>query len=363
MAHVLPWRGAVPAEMARLAAEALAAGRLVGLPTETAYALAASARHPDAVAALRRLAGVAEGEPLTVAVHGPEDLAAWVPHAGPLAGRLARRCWPGPVVLAFTGSAPDAIPEAVRGMVCPGGRLWLRSPGHAAFLLTLRLADGPVVAAAVPGAVAAESVSALGGEVEVVIDDGPARSDRPPTVVRVEGDHWEVLAEGVVPAEAVRQVGAVLIVFVCTGNTCRSPLAEALCKRLLADRLGCAVEELPRRGFVVLSAGVAVMMSQPAAEEAVRLAADHGVDLSGHESQLLGEELAAQADYLVAMTQNHLQMVVGSFPQLACRPRLLGSGGEDIADPIGGDRDVYEACARQIRAGLEAFLAEIPLGL
>jgi protein-tyrosine phosphatase len=349
MAQVLSWRTAVPAEVARAAAEALRQGQLVAFPTETLPALAAAARHADAVARLRRAARTPPEEPLAVALRGPADLTAWVSRPSALARRLARRCWPGPVVLAFPlaeATAPD-----LGETVCPGGQLWLRSPGHVAFLQALRLVDEPVVT----------GEAATLDDADLIIDDGPPRSDRPPSVVRVEGDRWELLREGVVSTDAVRRVSAVLIVFVCTGNTCRSPLAEAMCKRLLADRLGCAVEDLPGRGFVVLSAGVAVMMSQPAAEEAVRLAAAEGVDLTEHLSQPLGEDLAAQADYLLAMTQSHLQMVTAMFPDLACQPRLLGAGGADIGDPLGGDREVYEACAREIKGGLEAFLADIPL--
>ena len=67
----------------------------------------------------------------------------------------------------------------------------------------------------------------------------------------------------------LRQQSACLVVFVCTGNTCRSPLAEALCKKRLADALGCAMADLPGRGFFVCSAGLAAMMGGPAAAEAV----------------------------------------------------------------------------------------------
>ena len=68
----------------------------------------------------------------------------------------------------------------------------------------------------------------------------------------------------------------------CTGNTCRSPLAEALAKKVLADRLGCTADELPGRGFWVLSAGVSAYGGGPASEESVTVAAEFGADLSGH---------------------------------------------------------------------------------
>lgn len=150
------------------------------------------------------------------------------------------------------------------------------------------------------------------------------------------------------------------VLFVCTGNTCRSPLAEVLCKKLLAERLGCAVGELPQRGFLVLSAGVAAMMEGAAAEEAVAVAQAHGADLSGHRSRPLTADLVAQADYLVGMTAGHVQAVAQQFPRLGPRPRLLSPEGEDVPDPVGCDLAVYQECAGRLWDHLQRFVAELP---
>src|SRR5579859_6473201 len=125
------------------------------------------------------------------------------------------------------------------------------------------------------------------------------------------------------------------ILFVCTGNTCRSPLAQALCARLLADRLGCEPIDLPERGFHVQSAGLAAMMGAAATVEAVAVARELGADLTGHKSQPLTPELLARTDYLYVMTQAHLHILASLG--LSGRPilSLLSSQGEDIADPIG----------------------------
>src|SRR5262249_43476051 len=99
------------------------------------------------------------------------------------------------------------------------------------------------------------------------------------------------------------------ILFVCTGNTCRSPLAQAMCARLLADRLGCEPADLPARGFSVQSAGLAAMIGAEATAEAVAVAREMGADLSGHKSQPLTRELLAQTDLLFTMTQAHLHIL------------------------------------------------------
>jgi protein-tyrosine phosphatase len=191
-----------------------------------------------------------------------------------------------------------------------------------------------------------------------VLDDGPCPYPQGSTVVGVHADTWQVLRPGVVGADLIRQQTACLIVFVCTGNTCRSPLAEALCKKRLADRLGCPAEELPARGFRVHSAGLAAAAGGAAAAEAEEVARSYGGDLSGHHSRPLTPELAAQADYLVAMTRGHLRALADHYPRLGAAPRLLHPAG-DVADPIGHAQPVYEECGRQIWENLGPLVAEI----
>src|SRR5438045_4197974 len=99
---------------------------------------------------------------------------------------------------------------------------------------------------------AGQLVQPLGEQVAVVIADEPAAEPLAPTVVRVTDGGWTVTQAGSITHEMLQALMPTTIVFVCTGNTCRSPLAEALCKKMLADRLGCPVAELPARGFLVL---------------------------------------------------------------------------------------------------------------
>ncbi len=370
MPEVLDWRGASdPRPLVHRAARALAEGQVVAFPTDTVYALAASALIPDAVERLVRGARRPDDRPLTLAVSGAADALDWVPDMSLLGRRLARRCWPGPVTLVFGGGTAEGLvgrlAESVRRRVCPSDTLGLRAPAHQGILHALRLLPGPLVLAGArpegvaPAVSAADVVEALGDEVAVVIDDGPSPYGVPSTVVRVDGGSWSVLREGAVSAAAVGQQTTCLVVFVCTGNTCRSPLAEALFKKKLADRLGCTPDELAGRGFVVTSAGLAAMMGGPAADEAVEVARAFGADLAGHASRPLRPELAAQADFLVAMTRSHLAALAESFSGRNVRPRLLSAEGEDVADPIGRDQDVYRLCAEQIWAHLDRLAAEL----
>jgi protein-tyrosine phosphatase len=370
MPKVLTWQGhADQRPTIRQAVRALADGQLVAFPTETVYGIAASVLRPDAVERLALSKDRPDDKPLTLAISDAAEALDWVPGLSALGRRLTRRCWPGPVTLVSSEGVANGLvgrlSESVRHRVCPSGTVGLRTPAHAAILQVLRRLPGPLVLTSANRGGAAEAltadevVAAVGEHVALVIADGPSRYGRASTVVRVHASSWTVLREGVVPEATLRRLIGIVIVFVCTGNTCRSPLAEVLFKKLLAERLGCSPDELPQRGYVVLSAGLAAAKGGTAAPEAIEVARELGADLEMHSSRPLTPELATQADYLVAMTQGHLRLLTDQFPDLATRPRLLASEGQDVPDPIGYDQQTYRDCAQVIRAHLEKLLPEV----
>src|SRR5262249_54877138 len=133
----------------------------------------------------------------------------------------------------------------------------------------------------------------LGARVDLVLEGGTAYFDEPATRGLIDGDLWRREAPGVDDEPGARRPTACLSLFVCTGNTCRSPMAEALCKALLAERLGCPVDDLPQRGWWVMSAGVSAYAGDPSAPEAHRAVQAFGGDLSKHQSRPVRPELAA----------------------------------------------------------------------
>jgi protein-tyrosine phosphatase len=397
MTQVLDWqRGADSDKVIGCAVQALSAGKLVAFPTETVYGLAASAGIPEAVERLGREKGRPAGKPLALAIRSSTEAMDWVPEMSLLGRRLARRCWPGPVTLVFPAN-PDSgraggLSESVRQRVCPAGTLGLRVPAHEAILRALQQMPAPLVLTSAnrsgqPAATRAqEVVEAVGPDLAVIIDDGPSLYGQASTVVQVNGTSWRVLREGAYPEMAIERCAACQILFVCTGNTCRSPLAEGICKKLLADRLQSTVEQLPKRGFVVQSAGLTAVPGAKVTAEALAIAGEFGIDLSAHASRPLTETLVAQADYVLAMTRSHLLFlgaryagpvideggwgVVSNDPSSArqsplaaatfqCCPRLLSNQAEDVLDPIGGDLEVYRECARKLFHYVEEFLVEL----
>src|SRR5262249_19759664 len=138
---------------------------------------------------------------------------------------------------------------------------------------------------AVSAAEVLDAATEMTGEVDLVIDDGQCLFGQPSTVVQLVGNEWRILREGMLTKDMLNRQSACVIVFLCTGNTCRSPMAEALCKKMLAEKIGCSVAELPQKGYIVLSAGIAAVPDVAASAEAQELVKARGADLSSHLSQ------------------------------------------------------------------------------
>ncbi len=331
------------------AVDSLRGGGLVGMPTDTVYGVAANLDHPEA---MRRLQEFRQGGEALVTVHlgDRDDLRKIVP--GPLpaaAQRLIQKFWPGPLTLVFP--TPDGAGVAVR------------YPNHKVARELLKRAGVRVGAPAAgdpPAVTGDEARRALEGKVDVLVDAGPTKQHGPSTVVRLQGGRAEVLREGAIPRAVIDEVNVTTLLFVCTGNTCRSPMAEAIARKLLAERLKVPETELAERGYRVISAGTGAGYGAPATEEAEHAVRKFGADLTKHESRPVTISMVEEADKVWVMTARHKRSLLELMPDQAAKIELLDPRGHEVDDPIGGPPEVYRAAAQQIHDSLAQRLRELP---
>ncbi|HAY82337.1 MAG TPA: threonylcarbamoyl-AMP synthase [Planctomycetaceae bacterium] len=346
--------------------EAIAAGKVVAVPTETVYGLAANALNEEAVDRLLAAKGRPVGQPLALAVKSVDDALDYVPDMSVIGTRLARRCWPGPITLVFEDHHPDSLtqqlPETVKKAVIPSKTVGLRVPDHHLLQAILRLNAGPLVLTSAnksgePAAITADKVAEdLGDTIDLIVDDGPCRFAQASSVVQIHGQQVKLLREGVLTEEAIAKMSSFIVLIVCTGNTCRSPMAERLLAKRIADHLHCKPEDLADRGVMVMSAGIAAMPGGQPSQEAVQVLSDRGLNLQDHESQPLTDRLVRFADIILTMTHGHRTAIVGHWPEVEPRVKLLCQDASDVSDPIGGPVELYERCAQQIDQQLASWL-------
>jgi protein-tyrosine-phosphatase len=139
------------------------------------------------------------------------------------------------------------------------------------------------------------------------------------------------------------------ILFVCTGNICRSPMAEGLLKKMASDN---------QWSLEAQSAGLAAFNGVPAMQEAIEACNEKGIDISAHQSQPLSKTLVLESTLILTMTDKHKESILRKMPQLADKVSLLsdfaGKGIEDVEDPVGQSVEVY----RKILTQIEGYLLQ-----
>jgi tRNA threonylcarbamoyl adenosine modification protein (Sua5/YciO/YrdC/YwlC family) len=365
------------AELAHEAARLWDEGELVVIPTETVYGLAGAALHDIAIAALRRFAGSEADQAFTVHLAEPEQAQRYVPLSRGMAWAVSRLL-PGPMTLWIEVTRAEIEPklkaaglsDAAIDRVYNGDAISLRCPNNSMTREVLAAAPGPIVATGVRRAGGNAAVEpekarkAAGAAASLLIDGGRCRYAKPSTIVRLTpgpGDsalpHARVERVGVYDERMVRRLLTWTVFFVCSGNTCRSPMAEALAREVLAKHRGVAPAELATTGIQAASAGVAAGPGAPASAAAATAMQQQGLDLTRHRSRPLTKQLIREADMILTMTEAHRDGVLAIEPGAASKTARLDPD-QDIADPIGADLSTYQHLAQRMRQCLDQRLKE-----
>jgi len=331
------------------AIDALRRDEIVAFPTETVYGLGVRPASESGAGRLNRLKGRRPEHRLTLHLAAPELIAAHVAPLLPLARRLIDRFLPGPLTLLLP--APEA-----------GREVGIRVPSHPVCQALLEGIGGELLATSAnltgePPPTSLDRIPALLLEgVGAAIDSGPTRYGAASSVIRPVGDRVQVVRAGAVPAELLQDECGPVTLIVCTGNTCRSPMAAALLRGLLERRFKRDRESVGLPLPAVHSAGTGAYEGAPASGNAILVVREFGLDLRYHRSRRLTPQSIRAADFVLAMSRGSADLIRKLAPDAAGRIEVLNRAGGGVPDPFGGVLEEYRDVAEVLRYALREFL-------
>jgi protein-tyrosine phosphatase len=322
------------------------------------------------LARLDNLKGRTADKYYTLHIADKDDVGKYVPAIGLRARKLVNNAWPGPLTIVFALDEQDIetqranLDADVFKNLYKDNSIGIRCPDSEVASALLRQTNCLVVAPSAnitgrPAAVdSADVLAQLGGQIDLLLDAGPCKHKESSTVVKIGKSGIEVLRPGAYSQQRVHELSEIKFLFVCTGNTCRSPMAEGIFRKYLAEKLQCDVDGLGALGYKVKSAGIMGSSGYPATPEAVNACAAEGVNISAHRNQGLSRELIDESDFIFAMERLHLEAMVAHQPSAVDKCWLLAEP-KGISDPIGRPQEYYNSCARTIVAAVRRRLDEL----
>lgn len=322
--------------LVRDVAAAISEGQIVALPTDTVYGLAAAAGQKSAVEKLSELKQRADNKPFTIALAETYDaLTHYFMPLTPFGYRLIEKFWPGPLTIIY--------------YALKDGKIGIRVPAHLVAQAVLKIAGAVYLPSAnISGereAVSADDVeAAFDGKLAFIVDSGLSLQRQASTVIDLTSGPFTIVRPGVVSEREIVEVfSRKRILFVCTGNTCRSPMAQFLLQKYLQE-----TKPYFEYRYEVISRGVSALNGAPASPFVMSLLKNNeAIDVKNFFSRRLERRDILSSDFIFTMKDAHTDYILNLEPTVEGRiftlKKFLPADLErDIPDPIGGNYEEYE---------------------
>jgi L-threonylcarbamoyladenylate synthase len=329
------------------AVEILKAGGVVALPTETVYGVGVISSQPQAVKRLYELKQRDYNKPFSLCVSAPEEVANFFQLMPPFGYRLIEKLIPGPITIIFYKKNSQQ-------------KVGLRVPISEITTLILKQLNKPIYLASAnisnqPEAVSAQEVEDIfDGNLDLIVDDCQRHTGLPSTVIDLTQHPYKVLRSGAVDVDQLKRLFfKKRITFVCTGNICRSAMAEYILKNIFYTQYPFLFNR-----FEVLSRGILSLPDQGAHFKALHVLGSMGIDAGPHQARSVDRKTLLSSDYIFVMERRHKKEILDIEPALESRTFMLGqflpgAAKVDIKDPIGKSshffQDTYYLLDKAIR--------------